>query len=115
MVVVRVHDREFALLRLGEDCVSFGESGTRGGGNEVGGHDGCDRVGEVGMELDIAGRYHADEGRAERAVLCSKSASKIFLGGCSRNPIRRFLIGLKNVSPQYDGIVLDERKLFVYV
>ena len=27
----------------------------------------------------------------------------------------RFLIGLKNKSPQYDGIVLDERKLFVFV
>lgn len=26
-----------------------------------------------------------------------------------------FLIGLKNVPPQYDGIVLDERKLFVFV
>lgn len=84
MVIFRVHDGEFALLGHGEDGVSFGESGARGGGDEVGGHDGCDRIGEVRMELDIAGRYHADEGRAERAVLCSKSASGIFLGACSR-------------------------------
>lgn len=38
-----------------------------------------------------------------------------FLIGSSRNQFRLFLIGLKNVSPQYDGIVLDERKLFVFV
>lgn len=67
------------------------------------------------MELDIARRYHADKGGAERAVLCSKSASTAFLVGRSRSQYWRFLIGLKNVSPQYDGIVLDERKLFVFV
>ena len=43
------------------------------------------------------------------------SACETFLRGCSRCQIWRFLIGLKNVSPQYDEIVLDERKLFVFV
>ena len=70
MIIGRVDDREFALLGLGENGVSFGECGARGGGDEVRGHDGCDRVREIRVELDIASRYHADEGRAERAVLC---------------------------------------------
>ncbi len=70
MVISRVDDGEFALFGLGEDGVGFGKSGSRGGGDEVGGHDGCDRVREVRVKLDIAGCYHADEGRAERAVLC---------------------------------------------
>ena len=115
MVICKVDDGEFTLLGLGEDGVSFGESGTRGGCDEVGRHDDCDRVGKVRVKLDIACRYHADEGRAERAILCSKSASGTLLGGCSRSQIQRFLIGLKNVFPQYDGIVLDERKLFVFI
>lgn len=115
MVVRRVDNRKFTFLGLGEDGVRFGESSARGGGDELGGHDDCDGVGEVRMELNIAGRYHADEGRAERAVFCPKSASGTFLGGCSWSHFWRFLIGLKIVSPQYDDIVLDERKLFVFV
>ena len=79
MVICGVDDGEFALLGLGEDAVSFGKSSARGGGDEVGGHDGCDRVGEVRVELNVAGRYHADERRAERAVLCSKSVLRPFL------------------------------------
>lgn len=33
----------------------------------------------------------------------------------AKSNVARFLIGLKIGSPQYDGIVLDERKLFVFV
>ena len=82
MVIGRVDDGQFALLGFRENGVRFGQSGARGGGNEIGGHDGCDRIGEVRVELDIAGRYHAYERRAERAVFCSWSASgKHFLSG----------------------------------
>ena len=71
MIIFRINDRKFALLGLREDGIGFGESGTRGGGDEVGGHYSCDRVGEVRMELNISGSYHTDEGGAKRAVLCS--------------------------------------------
>ena len=62
MVICRVDNRELAFLGLGKNGVSFCESGARRGSDEVGGHDGCDRVGEVRVELDIAGRYHANKG-----------------------------------------------------
>ena len=37
-----------------------------------------------------------------------------FSSGAAEVRIWRFLIGLKNAFPQYDEIVLDERKLFVF-
>ena len=75
MVVRGVDDGKFALLGLGENGVGFGESCAGGGGDEVCGHDGGDRVGEDGVELDISGGYHADKWRAERPVFCSRSVS----------------------------------------
>ena len=115
MVIRRVDDGEFALFGLGKDGVGFSKSGARGGGDEIGGHDGCHGVGEVRMELDIACRYHANERGAEGAVFCSESVSGINLDGCSRCEFWRFLIGLKIVSPQYDEIVwMNESYLCVF-
>ena len=62
MIICRVDNRELAFLGLGENGVGFVKSGARRGSDEIGGHDGCDRVGEFRVELDIAGCYHPDEG-----------------------------------------------------
>ena len=97
MIIGGVDDREFALLGLGEHGVGFGESRAGGGGDEVCGHDGCDGVGEVRVELNIAGGYHADKWRAERAVFCSRSVSWGLSRRVEQKSGWRFLIGLKNV------------------
>lgn len=75
MIIRGVDDGEFAFLGLGEHGIGFGEGCAGRGSDEICGHDSCDRVGEIGVKLDIAGRYHADKWRAQRAVFCSRSVS----------------------------------------
>ena len=116
MIISRVDDRKFPLLGLGKDGVGFSKSSARRSGDEIGGHDSCYRIREIRMELDVACRYHANERGAEGAIFCAESASRISLGEGSRCKIGRFLIGLKIVFPQYDGIVwMNESYLNVFI
>lgn len=61
-------DGEFAFFGGGEHGVGLGQGGACRGGDEVGGHDFGDGGIKVGVELDVASGYYAEETTVEGAV-----------------------------------------------
>ncbi len=70
-------DGEFAFFGGGEHGVGLGEGGAGGGGDEVGGHDFGDGGVQVGVELNVAGGYDAEEATMEGAVFCDRLSANM--------------------------------------